>query len=479
MADTSLYLDIHKDTVAAVLVDKSTKTPVVIGCGAVDLGEDSFEAAIDRIKEQIGFSSGDSVVTLGAELFFYRNLSLPFIDKKKIEQVLPFELEDRLPVEVKSMLVDFVVAKQGPEGADIIAAMINREFLADKLSILNSRNINPDSVGISGLSTVFQTIDGESRDTFVLIDIGTSWASVFIVLERQVALIRSLAISTDSEGQPDTAQSFFKNIKQTILASRLIDATTSGFCVYITGMTQKIDTDSLSHCLDGADIRRCGGTASQCGPMSPEVMAQYTPELMDRVLGCSLKSGSKPRGFNFRKDAFKKRKSAVENRKLLLKGITPLALIILALIGYWTYEYRTLLDHQDKLRDEIAGVFRETVAGVDKVVNPVQQLQVINNQIRATYKPGGGKTSGFSTIDLLVELSARIPATYKVKMVRLVADDDTLRLRGITGDYNTVDNIQKELEKSTFFKNVVINSANQSSQNEEVSFELKLDFAGK
>jgi general secretion pathway protein L len=147
MADTSLYLDIHKDTIAAVLVDKGTKTPVLTGCGIVDIGEASFEAAIDRIKEQTGFSSGDSVVTFGAELFFYRNLSLPFIDKKKIEQVLPFELEDRLPVEVKTLLVDFVVAKQGPEGVDIIAAMMSREFLADKLLVLNSRNINPDWIG--------------------------------------------------------------------------------------------------------------------------------------------------------------------------------------------------------------------------------------------------------------------------------------------------------------------------------------------
>jgi general secretion pathway protein L len=332
---------------------------------------------------------------------------------------------------------------------------------------------------ISGLSTVFQTVEGGSTDTFVLIDIGTSWASIFIVLDRQVALIRSLAVSTDTEGQLDGAASFFKNIRQTILASRLIDVTASNYCVYLTGMTQKIDTDSLAHSLGGADVRRCEGMKGRCGAMSPHVMAQYTPEVMDRVLASSLKSGSKPRGFNFRKDAFKKRKSADENRKLVIKCITPLVLIILAMIGYWTYEYRTLLAHQDQLRGEIAGVFRETVAGVDKVVNPVQQLQVINNQIRATYKPGGGKTSGFSTIDLLVELSDRIPATYKVKMVRLVADDDTLRLRGITRDYNTVDNIQKELEKSPFFKKVVINSANQSSQNEEVSFELKLDFAGK
>jgi Tfp pilus assembly protein PilN len=62
-----------------------------------------------------------------------------------------------------------------------------------------------------------------------------------------------------------------------------------------------------------------------------------------------------------------------------------------------------------------------------------------------------------------------------VRVLRLVADADTLRIRAVTGDFNTVDNTQKELEKSSFFKNVVITSATQSMQGDEVNFELKLE----
>jgi hypothetical protein len=127
------------------------------------------------------------------------------------------------------------------------------------------------------------------------------------------------------------------------------------------------------------------------------------------------------------------------------------------------------------LRSQIVGVFKETLPGVERIVNPVQQLQVINKQIRATYKPGGDSGAGHTIIDLLIELSVRIPVSYKVRVLRLVADADTLRIRAVTGDFNTVDNTQKELEKSNFFKNVLITSANQSMQGDEVNFELKLD----
>ncbi|KJR99130.1 MAG: hypothetical protein VR65_16980 [Desulfobulbaceae bacterium BRH_c16a] len=478
MADTLLYLDIHKDTIAAVVVDRSTKTSLVTGCGVVETAEQTFAAAIDRIKELTGFVSGSCVVTCGAELFSFRNLSLPFTERKKIEQVLPFELEDRLPIEMKSMVVDFT-AKEGSHGSDIIAAMMNREYLADILAVLNSRGIDPDSIGISGLSTGLKIAeDGEAN--FVLIDIGTQWATVFIIIDRQIALIRSLGIPVNASGQNGTAETFFLSVKQTLLASRLVDMNSPDFCVYLAGNADRWgEVASLPPRLDGVEIRKYELHTRRSIQFQADTGMHYQPEIMDRVLVAALKGGARNRVFDFRKDEFKKRKSPREFRHLLVKIAAPLVFAAVALIGYGVYEYTHLLAQQEQLRSEIHGVFRETVPEISRIVNPVQQLQVINNQIGATYKPGGNERAGITIIDLLAELSSRIPASYQVKVVRLLADADTLRFKAITGNFNTVDNIQKELGKSPYFKNVVISSANQSSQNDEVTFELKLELARK
>lgn len=480
MADTLLCLDIHKDTVAFVVVDRSTKIHVVTGCGVAEITGRTFDAAIEQMKEQTGFVAGASVVTCGAELFSFRNLTLPFTERKTIEQVLPFELEDRLPVEMKSMLVDFIVAKEKSEGADIVAAMINRQYLADKLTILNAHGINPDSIGISGLATVLTMAEDGGAESFVVIDIGTSWATVFIVLERQIAFIRSLSIPAMVEDQAGTADTFCLGVKQTLLACRQVNTDKPGYCLYLTGIAHRwIDAAALSQRLNGMEVREYELNTRPTIKFQPDVRLRYQPEVMDRVLAVALKGGSRNRVFNFRKNEFKKRKSSREFRTLLLKGAAPLIVAGLAVAGYGAYDYRTLFARQEQLRNQIVEVFQETVPGVERIVNPIQQLQVINNQIRATYKPGGENRAGITIIDLLAELSARIPASYRVKVVRLVGDADTVRIKAITGDFNTVDNIQKELEKSDFFRNVVISSANQSSQNDEVSFELKLDLARK
>lgn len=476
MADTLLCLDIHKDAVAAVLIDRSAKKNMVIGCGAVEIAEQNFAAAIDRIKEQTGFVAGDSVVTFGAELFSFRNLTLPFTDRKKIEQVLPFELEDRLPIEMKSMIVDFAVVREEPEGADLLAALINRQYLADKLAELSGWGINPDSVDISGLATGIRIADEGGPERFVVLDVGISWATVFVFINRKIALIRSLAVPAGVRGQDGQAERFLLGVKQTLLASRLVNMTTPDFPLYLIGVPWP-DPAVVAQGLSGVEIRKFDLYLRRSVKFHDNVRSRYRPEVMERVLAAAGTSELKDRSFNFRKDEFKKRRTPQEYRRLLVKIAVPLSVTFLAVVGYLTYDYQNLLGQQEQLRSQINDVFRETVPDVPTIVNPIQQLQAINNQIKATYKPGGKDRSGFTVIDLLAELSSRIPASYRVKVVRLVADADTVRLKAITGDFNTVDNIQKELGKSPYFTEVVISSANQSTKGDEVNFELKLELA--
>ena len=49
MADSFFCLDIHRDRIAAVVVDRSSAVSIVTGCGSADIVEQSFEAALDQI----------------------------------------------------------------------------------------------------------------------------------------------------------------------------------------------------------------------------------------------------------------------------------------------------------------------------------------------------------------------------------------------------------------------------------------------
>ncbi len=478
MADVLFCLDIHKDTIAAVVVDRSSKVTLVKGCAAAETLNQSFADAIDQIKEQTGFTSGPCLVTFGAELFSFRNVSLPFSDRSKIAQALPFELADHSPVDINSLFIDFIVAKSGPAGADIVAAMINRHYLATHLAVLTAAGFNPDSIGISGLSTALQIAE-ELENNFVLIDSGANWASMYIAVNKRVALIRSLAVQPEANGLPVADDTFVQNVIQTMLACRLLDTGDSNYKVFLAGSESRIAAASplLSSRLGGVEIARFRQSSRPLVKIEEEIQGLYQPELMDRILAQAYKNGKRSGGFNFRTGDFRKKKSFLEYRGLFLKTALPVALVIICGLIYVGYTYSMLTTEQQRLRQQVVDVFTETLPEVTRIVNPVQQLQVKNNEIRATYSPGGANGAGYTIIELLTELSIRIPAKETVKVVRMVADMDTIRLKAVTGDFNTVDNVQKELEKSSYFKDVTISSANQSVQGDEVNFELKLELA--
>jgi Tfp pilus assembly protein PilN len=77
---------------------------------------------------------------------------------------------------------------------------------------------------------------------------------------------------------------------------------------------------------------------------------------------------------------------------------------------------------------------------------------------------------------LLAELSSHIPEALPIRITRLVADQNDVRILAETSDFNTVDNVKRELENSDFFRSVVISSANLSPKGGEVRFELKLEY---
>ena len=480
MTDVLFCLDIHKESVTAVVVDRSSKIILVTHCATAETLQQSLADALEQIKEQTGFVGGPCLVTFGAELFSFRNVSLPFSDLKKIAQALPFELADQSPVDINGLLLDFIVAKSGPQETEIIAAMISRQYLAGQLAILTAAGLNPDSIGISGFACAQQIGEGQDNN-FVLIDSGANWATLFIVVNKQVALIRSLTVQPEAIGLPVADDTFIQNVLQTVLAGQLLDTGNPNYKVFLSGSETRIVSTApvLASRLGGVEVVHFRPSSRPLVKFDHEMHNLYKVEVMDRVLAQAYKNGKKRSGFNFRSGDFRKKKSFQHYRGLFLKTALPAALIIFCGLAYMAYSYSMLSTEQERLRRQIVEVFNETLPEVTRVVNPVQQLQVKNNEIRAAYSPGGASGAGYTIIELLTELSVRIPAQEKVQVLRMVADMDTVRLKAVTGDFNTVDNVQKELGKSPYFADVTISSANQSMKGDQVNFELKLELARK
>lgn len=475
MAETLICLDIHEESVVAVAVERTAKGGVsVTGCLRIQTGETEFAEAVERIRLELGRTDGECRVTLGAEMFSFRRLTLPFTERRKIDQVLPMELADLTPTDIAAVVIDYVM-KSGPDGAEILAATTERKTLSDHLAVIEAAGLVPESIGISGLDTALALAE-ECGGNAVLLDIGSRWATLFLVRDGGPALIRSFVGQIEGDGRNPLGGKLVLWVQQTLLACRLVDLQQPDFAVFIAGADFSLE--SPLPVIFGVEVRILPQHVGPQVTIDPALPAARRPDVA-RALAVALRRGRKSKGFDFYKDEFRQTRSLADKRKLAWRAGLPLAFCCLLALGYFAYDYRGLATRHDRLKSEIVEVFRETLPDATKIVNPVRQLQVEINEIKQVYRPGGTSVGRYTVIDILTELSALIPDSFPVQLVRMVADNETIRFKAVTADFNTVDNVQKALQNSPYFREVVIASANQAPQGDEVSFEMKLMLAGE
>ncbi|HIP83182.1 MAG TPA: hypothetical protein EYH19_06375, partial [Desulfocapsa sulfexigens] len=155
-------------------------------------------------------------------------------------------------------------------------------------------------------------------------------------------------------------------------------------------------------------------------------------------------------------------------------AITLIAALISSL-AYLFYDNNVLTKKRDALVSDIHTVFKETLPGTKRIVDPRQQLQVAINTAKISSGKGEGTALPYPALHVLRVISTRISTSLDVKLTRMVYEAKGLRLIGITDTFNTVDNMKKSLEQAPEILFVTISSANMNPKDNKIRFELKLD----
>lgn len=494
MAKTLFSIDIRDDYVSGVLFQITSKAVVVEGCSSAWVEERPIKDVIRDVMELAGVRDGICRVSFPAEHFFFRNLSLPFTDIGKIRKILPYELEESAPMEIHNLLVDAISAKSAENGSEIIAVMAERKFFAERLALLLELGLDPEIITISGLQTAVRLSDSDDCPSdFILLDIGLKWANMFVVQDKNIVLIRPLYLGNDgfSEDSP-----FDDELSP--VTSQASKPTPSGYKRLATSMKHTllvVNIENLPIYLTGPDGRRQGlaeylqnifGVETKCFDLlkeipfvkvAPNLKARWIPEIMDQALALGMRSGRSRKWLNFRKGDFAKKISIRQHRHLISRVAAATAVLILSICFSCLYSYTSGKAEEKKLTQQIRSVFSKTLPAVSRVVDPIQQLQVEINKLKQATNDGGIGTK-YGVLDILAEISRSIPTTLKVHLTLMMVDEKSVRLKGTTDNFNTVDNIKKKLEKSSYFSSVGISSANLAPKGNEIRFELRLRLRG-
>ncbi len=491
-----LGIDIDSDTVTAVLVEGGLRGYSITGCGRTMIEEDrGLDGGLTALSEQVDLKADTSICSIPAEQISYRNLQMPFRDRKRIRQAIVFEVETMVPFPIEDLIVDFTIVDQMDQN-EVLAASITRSHISDYLDNLQGHGVDPGLLDIRGVPMALWLLKRDDiPESGLMLEIGRTRNTMILFLKRRISLIRTFPFSDGLIAQA-ISEEHTERLEGT-RAEEKIESLFTSFCgevhhtihafgagrkgevkperAFVTGEGSLYPgTESILERALHIPVERINVARDEKMAMDEDIARAWIPATMDNALALALRDHKQGMGFDFRKGEFEVKRRYVGFRKLM-RNVALFSVIILSLlIANLGTEYYFLKKRYMMLDNQITEIFRQTLPEVTRIVDPVQQMRTKINEIKSSdlSLPGIGREQ--KVIDLLRDISLRVSGSLDVKVLSMVVDPETVQIKGETDTFNTVDNIKKGLEPSQYFSEVTISSANLDRSGKRVQFEMRL-----
>ncbi|AOY57968.1 MULTISPECIES: type II secretion system protein GspL [Desulfococcus] len=483
MSRKFLGLDVRYDNVTAVLVSSTLREIQLERFLSVPIPDTvdraaGLKAAMEAIQNGMEIDQVYCVAAIPADEFSFRNLKVPFKGDRKIDQVLPFELEPTIPYPLENLVIDFqTIQVPGQKGeTNLIAAAALKSTLKVYLDIFASVGIDPQILTPGGYSTV-SCINrfADPPQDWILIDIGRDRETLFFITSGEISLIRSIPSFTSQNGDNglgakirQTLLAFENTAQQPLMPEQafLTGRGLNGQAEHIKSALEK----TLSLSVTSVDLIRQAN-----GKVKIATEENWKSGEIDNALALTLAQIEGKKFLNFRRGPFAaKRNWAAYKSNLIRLGV--FTAILLCLLGLNVFiDTHALNRKAERIDRQITAIFQSTFPEIQRVVDPVHQMKIAMEDLRRDTFIPGDSGAHVLTIQILEEISKQIPEEIDVEFTRMVINQGDVLISGNTDTFNSVDDIQTRLEKIDLFKKVTINSTNKDQNENRIRFKMKVD----
>lgn len=457
----------------------------------------------------------ETVVTALDRPGMCKRLLLPFMDAKKIEQALPFELENESLFKIQDHVVDFLLPGTSSTNsqATVLAATLSKQALQDHLSQMAHLHLQPRVVTAAATSTsALSSISGglPTERPLVLLNIGHE-STHFTLLQHDT---KPLFARTLGRGSKDITKALMQALQVQEAQAETIKHASSLFPL----PTAEEDSKHLARLMQEAlhpwmrDLKQtwaalfeflssaphsivlCGGGAKLQGldvflsqqlgvpvalwqPLAPWLSGwggyeNATPVQFASSLGLALIPAKSLSFLNFRKDEFAYRTHRqifrTHVRGLIAAGATMLAFAGLALFAANYADQKEQAALESQVRTKTKAVF-------GKEMVKLSEIQAELDQVINTKKTRVLPT--MSVLDILEALSTNVPKEAKLDVFELKIEKQKI-LGRLTLVSTQQENLQTLWKKIPCFHNNVafkdgVEVKTQSSDNIK-SFNLEI-----
>lgn len=133
---------------------------------------------------------------LPSSVLMFKECTVPFTTREKIALILDYEIEQKLPVSLERVVVDFIITRtyQDEQKSDVLVVAAQKQHLAEHISLFDTSGVTPQviAVDIFSLYGLWQEIPAYASDTeaIALINLGVTSTRIALISNKQLIAVR-------------------------------------------------------------------------------------------------------------------------------------------------------------------------------------------------------------------------------------------------------------------------------------------------
>ena len=434
-----------------------------------------------------------------------RRLRFPFAGRRKLAQAVPLAVEDELPFDLDRMLVDW--ERVGGERGEtrVVASVAPRDEVARLLELLRAAGVDPRVVEAEGLALGNLAGFFDLSGVRVLVDLGHRKTTLCLCVGGEAVAARTLPVGGEalcaavarargvgaaeaerivheegvrSAGGGALLDRLAREIVRSLGAfepvlaehgaARPDELTLLGGGAHLHGIEQYLEKRI------GVSARRLAAPADEAGRA---LLAAGDPALYGPATALALRGSVRARTrTNFRQAEFAVRFDVgALGRELAWTGALAGAALLLAGAVAAT-SITTQTRRARAVEAEVARLYAEVFPGTPA---PPNSLAAMGGAVRAAHDRAdflGVYRGNLSALDLLTEISARVPASLEVVFEELSIERQVIRIRGHSRSFEAVDRLRAELAGYAPFSQIKISEITSDREGAK-SFSVTISLA--
>lgn len=529
MAQTIVGLDIGATSIKMMRLEAS-----LLRFEFVDFSEHPLPVNVDLPWEQLvtnvlqvlfsdrGMKADKVVASLPGRNVSAHILTLPFSDRKKIDNTLPFEMEGLIPLPLEAVLMDYEILEKTPEGAKILVLFTEKKALEAHLDLLKEAGIDPNVIlpPSVGLANLWKEVSPAEEEPFAVVDFGERETSLCVVhngdlwyartwaqgsLSLTQAIQKGLDLSpapardkkereADLHPTPTPGGDSEKEWMATILGKALGPV--------VGGVRQSLLSVSKSLNLTVRKVYLCGKGShlrSLDRFLADSLQVEVQPIAMRGPVGSLLEAeGQDPATaatslglayhavremsasrLNLRTGEYTYVSERAElKRQAISAGVMAGVLLLLAFVYFGlqyrfrSQEYAHVSQSLDKMALEIFPELRNVPPGPQRTSAITSRLEQERRE-KDLFAPLS--EDSLSVLDVMLEITKAVPKDVRIDVREMVMEGNKVRIEAETGSYNAAEQIKENLLATGMFAAADIPEAKDSLDQATVKFKMMLE----